>query len=431
MVGADEVYKSIDADGHVVYSDRADASTAQSVVPVEAAPYPPRVLHFCWTNCFTLRFDNGAYRRTDGSDETWTVERFASTSVVLHRHDAPAAWNGFSPDVIYEGQVANEKLVDVNVNGRPVPDINMAWGAALETLPGSNADRDHEIEPAADGDMRTAEAPPILLNDVQPPCPDDGYLWTPGYWSWGGGGYYWVPGAWMQPPRFGVLWTPGYWGFAGAVYVFHRGYWGPHIGYYGGINYGYGYSGAGFVGGRWVGNSFAYNKAVNNINVSVIHNTYNETVINHVTVDRVSYNGPGGSTAAPTAQERAFAAEPHLPPTPMQRQRIEQAAGNPALMAQAVVHRPVMSNSPTVAAARPMPASPARVAAASSEATPSRGEQRNLQHAPPHSVEQPPQPAAGQAAAARVATARVAAAQPAAPKSNDAAARKPSPRPRQ
>ena len=92
---------------------------------------------------------------------------------------------------------------------------------------------------------------------------------------------------------------PGYWGFVGGVYAFHAGYWGPHIGFYGGVNYGFGYVGVGFAGGRWVGNSFAYNRAVMNVNVTMIHNTYNETVINNVSVTKVSYNGgPGGIAAA-------------------------------------------------------------------------------------------------------------------------------------
>ena len=72
--------------------------------------------------------------------------------------------------------------------------------------------------------------PPALPVYAQPICPGPGYMWTPGYWAWGGGGYYWVPGTWVQPPRVGVLWTPGYWGFVGGVYSFHVGYWGPHIG---------------------------------------------------------------------------------------------------------------------------------------------------------------------------------------------------------
>jgi hypothetical protein len=110
------------------------------------------------------------------------------------------------------------------------------------------------------GDIQAAQPPPPLPDYDQPPPPDDGYLWTPGYWAFGPGGYYWVPGTWVQPPRIGVLWTPGYWGLVGAVYVFHAGYWGPHVGFYGGVHYGFGYTGEGYAGGRWVGNSFAYNR---------------------------------------------------------------------------------------------------------------------------------------------------------------------------
>ena len=107
--------------------------------------------------------------------------------------------------------------------------------------------------PGAAVAVTAQEAPPPLPEYEQPPAPADGYLWTPGYWGYGGGGYYWVPGTWVQPPTVGVLWTPGYWGFAGGVYGFHAGYWGPHIGFYGGVNYGYGYVGVGFAGGRWEG----------------------------------------------------------------------------------------------------------------------------------------------------------------------------------
>ncbi|MGO8830570.1 MAG: hypothetical protein ACLQT5_15105 [Steroidobacteraceae bacterium] len=336
---------------------------------------PPGVIHFCWTNCFTLRFDHGLYRRTDGSEETWTVERFTSRSVILRRHDVPADWNGFSSGVAYQGQVLDERLINVTVNGNPVPDIALAWGAALDTLPGSNAERDQRLkmqafngspppppadaDPAAEGQMRAAEAPPPLVNDEQPPCSEEGSLWTPGYWAWSGGGYYWVPGAWVLPPRVGVLWTPGYWGYSGGVYVFHPGYWGPHVGFYGGINYGFGYVGAGFAGGRWMGNSFAYNRAVNNVDDTIVHNTYSLTVADHVANNKVSYNGgPGGTMAVATAEERAAAAEAHHPPTPLHRHVVQQATRSPALMAQAngahpanaVMHRSAVSNAPRAAA---------------------------------------------------------------------------------
>ncbi len=52
-------------------------------------------------------------------------------------------------------------------------------------------------------------APPVLPVYEQPPLPAPGYLWTPGYWAYGGAGYYWVPGVWVQPPRVGLMWTPG------------------------------------------------------------------------------------------------------------------------------------------------------------------------------------------------------------------------------
>lgn len=92
-------------------------------------------------------------------------------------------------------------------------------------------------------------APPVLPVYTQPPCPMDGYLWMPGYWAWSPAGYYWVPGTWVLPPRPGLLWTPGYWGFGGGAYIWHAGYWGPHVGFYGGVNYGFGYVGFGFQGG--------------------------------------------------------------------------------------------------------------------------------------------------------------------------------------
>src|SRR5271169_2740442 len=161
--------------------------------------------------------------------------------------------------------------------------------------------------------------PPALPVYVQPPCPTEGFLWTPGYWAYGGAGYYWVPGVWVAPPRAGLLWTPGYWGFAGGVYGWHAGYWGPHIGFYGGVNYGFGYGGVGFVGGEWRGGRFAYNTAVLNVNSTVVHNTFVDRTVVHENIGvsaHASFNGgPGGTTAVASAQERAAANEPHVQPT--------------------------------------------------------------------------------------------------------------------
>ncbi|HEX7325297.1 MAG TPA: hypothetical protein VF292_08075 [Rhodanobacteraceae bacterium] len=174
-------------------------------------------------------------------------------------------------------------------------------------------------------------APPPLPVYAQPMAPAPGYLWTPGYWAWGGpAGYYWVPGAWVMPPEPGLLWTPGWWGWSAGFYRWNPGYWGVRVGFYGGINYGYGYYGSGYVGGYWRGRNFYYNRAVNNINVTNIRNVYiNRTVINN-RVDRVSYNGGrGGVMLHQTAAQRAVANQRRFAPTPMQTRQRDNALRDP------------------------------------------------------------------------------------------------------
>src|SRR6516162_4260408 len=129
--------------------------------------------------------------------------------------------------------------------------------------------------------------PPAIPVYEQPICPGEGYIWTPGYWAWDGDDYYWVPGTWVLAPEVGFLWTPPWWGWGGSAFIFHPGFWGPVVGFYGGINYGFGYFGHGYEGGRWDRGHFFYNRTVNNINITEIHNVYN-TRIENVTVNRVS-----------------------------------------------------------------------------------------------------------------------------------------------
>src|SRR5271167_1198123 len=191
--------------------------------------------------------------------------------------------------------------------------------------------------------------PPALPVYVQPPCPDEGYIWTPGYWAYGPYGYYWVPGTWVLAPQPGFLWTPGWWGWGGAAFIFHEGYWGPHVGFYGGINYGYGYFGNGFEGGRWEGDHFFYNRSVNNVNITNIHNVYNTTVINNNTVNRVSYNGgESGLNARATSEEEAAANERHIGPVAAQTQHEEAARNDPQQRASVNQGKP-----PVAATARP------------------------------------------------------------------------------
>jgi hypothetical protein len=194
-------------------------------------------------------------------------------------------------------------------------------------------------------------APPELPVYVQPPIPAEGYLWTPGYWAWDGGvqDYYWVPGTWVEAPQAGYLWTPGYWGSANGAFVWNAGYWGTTVGFYGGVNYGYGFGGRGYEGGYWQGGHLFYNTAVVNVGSVRITNVYNKTVINNVSVTRVSYNGgSGGVRAEPTAAEQAAAHEHHIEATSAQRQQEQTARSTPALRAS--VNK---GNPPIAATARP------------------------------------------------------------------------------
>ena len=181
-------------------------------------------------------------------------------------------------------------------------------------------------------------APPELPVYEQPPIPDNGYLWTPGYWAWSDDeqGYYWVPGTWVPAPQPGFLWTPGYWGRNDGAFVWNEGYWGARVGFYGGVNYGYGYGGSGFQGGYWQGDRLFYNTSVVNVGATNITNVYNKTVVNNVTINRVSYNGgSGGVQAQPTAEELAAVHARHLPLTAAQQQHVQLARSNPSLRASA------------------------------------------------------------------------------------------------
>ncbi|HTZ84659.1 MAG TPA: hypothetical protein VMB66_15780 [Candidatus Acidoferrales bacterium] len=194
--------------------------------------------------------------------------------------------------------------------------------------------------------------PPALPVYEQPLCPGDGYIWTPGYWGWDDvdQDYYWVPGTWVLPPDPNLLWTPPYWGWSDGAFVFYDGYWAPQVGFYGGIDYGFGYYGDGFDGGRWDHGHFYYNRAVNNINVREIHNVYNTTVVNNAgRTNRVSYwGGNGGIDARPTAQQEAVARERHVPPAAGQVQQVQAARSNPEFRAATNHGKP-----PVAATARP------------------------------------------------------------------------------
>jgi hypothetical protein len=220
----------------------------------------------------------------------------------------------------------------------PPPDQSAAPGQLPD-------DSNYAEQPTATAD----QAPPPLPDYEQPPAPADGYIWTPGYWAWGPAGYYWVPGVWVEPPYMGALWTPGYWGFYGGRFLFYPGHWGLHIGFYGGINYGFGYVGLGYEGGYWNSGRFFYNRVYNN--VGGVHNVYSyHANVRVASVPRASYRGgPGGMQARPRPSEAAAWREPTAPRMSSQVQHAQSygavrgqfAAQNHGRPATAAVSKPL------------------------------------------------------------------------------------------
>jgi hypothetical protein len=173
-------------------------------------------------------------------------------------------------------------------------------------------------------------APPVLPVYEQPPCPESGWMWIPGYWAYGDDGYYWVPGTWVPAPYEGALWTPGYWGWSDGFYVWYPGYWADHVGYYGGVDYGFGYMGIGFVGGMWRGHDFVYNRAIMRVDETRIHNTYiDRRIVERNTIRndrRISFSGGrDGIRHDPSPRERIADRDRHVAASSYQTQH-ESAA---------------------------------------------------------------------------------------------------------
>lgn len=72
-----------------------------------------------------------------------------------------------------------------------------------------------------------------------------------------------------------------------------------------------------------------------NVNTTIIHNTYNKTVVvNRTNENHVSFNGgSGGATAEPTAQEKLAATEQHAALTQLQTEHEHGASQNRELRA--------------------------------------------------------------------------------------------------
>lgn len=199
-------------------------------------------------------------------------------------------------------------------------------------------------------------APPMLPVYEQPICPQPNLMWTPGYWAYDQnlGDYFWVPGAWVPAPYEGAMWTPPYWGWDGGMYGFHDGYWGDSVGYYGGVNYGFGFGGIGFAGGEWRGHDFAYNTAVVHVDERIVHVTYVDENVVRVGIvsnpNHIAYNGgPSGIQHTATAGEQTASRETHVAPTTVQTQHAATAEGDKGSFSKTNGGRPA-----NVVAAKPL-----------------------------------------------------------------------------
>jgi hypothetical protein len=129
-------------------------------------------------------------------------------------------------------------------------------------------------------------------------------------------------------PWLGALWTPPYWGYQDGRYLLHAGYWGAHIGFYGGVDYGFGYPGRGYYGAYWNHGQIFYNRTVTNIDTNVVRNYYAYNAPRGPG-NRVSYNGgSGGINVRPTAQEAAALREPRVPPMAAQQRHEHEASAD-------------------------------------------------------------------------------------------------------
>jgi YXWGXW repeat-containing protein len=282
----------------------------------------------------------------------WIAPFLAATLVVAGCHnnqDQNTAANQPAQDQGTDPAAANLAPATYTTPGTPSSDAAQSAGSqSYSTAPPDDSDYS---EPATE---TAAEAPPPLPDYQQPPDPGDGYIWTPGYWNYASTGYYWVPGAWVAPPYQGALWTPGYWANTSGRYAFHPGHWGTHIGFYGGVNYGFGYGGLGYEGGYWNKGHFTYNTVYNNVNRTVIHNTYTYNV-NHVTeVSHTSFNGGhDGVQVRPRPQEVVARQEPYAPRMNTQVQHAESFRTDHNQFATVNHGQP-----PNVAVTRPIEADP-------------------------------------------------------------------------
>jgi hypothetical protein len=125
----------------------------------------PAVLHFCAQHCATFTLENGHYVRTagganNGSLTVMTVEKFTPDLVTIHRTDT----GRFPGTAEYSGRPSD------NGNTLSGNGWKITWGAALNTIPGSDEERAQRAQQAAGAQTaRTPIKPPVRMPQMSEP----------------------------------------------------------------------------------------------------------------------------------------------------------------------------------------------------------------------------------------------------------------------
>jgi hypothetical protein len=163
---------------------------------------------------------------------------------------------------------------------------------------------------------------------------------------------------------------------------------GTQVGFYGGINYGFGYFGNGYDGGRWDNGHFFYNQSYSQVNVSINRNVYN-TRVENTTINRVSFNGgSGGVQLGATAQKESFANERHMAPVAAQTEHVQSARANAELRASANNGKPPIAATAKAGAFKESGAVAAKKVA---RFTPPLPQQKTMHILPPMRIARAPQ----------------------------------------
>ena len=102
--------------------------------------------------------------------------------------------------------------------------------------------------------------------------------------------------------------------------------------FYGGINYGFGYSGDGYQRGRWQKTAFLYNQAANNLGAVKVAHTYDQAIPVDNSAVQASFNGGSrGTKTQPTSEQEELAHGEHVAPTAKQQAHFEMAAKDRSL----------------------------------------------------------------------------------------------------